>query len=455
MALYVGDKIVAENIVIGGSSNIIKGTVNDTFTEFTPIDSATPVEGDESALYIDVSKNISYQWNGAGFVEIGSSLKLGETSDSAYAGNKGKELADNLSSHSTNTEVHVTAAERILWNKAEENVQSDWNDSDENSDAFIKNKPTSLPASDVSTWAKENTKPSYTATEVGADPVGSADTAYSNAKTYADSVASSKADTSALTAHTSNTENPHNVTKLQVGLGNVEDKSSETIRGEITKTNVTDALGYTPYTPNEIDNMISALETAIDWKESVNTFDDIATTYPDPVDGWTVNVNDTDYTYRYNGSEWVAISANSIPKATNDVDGLLSKEDHANYDDANSKKHSHENLSVLNGISENLVLDWNAAKTHADSAHAPSDATKTEASSVNGNIKIDGDETVVYTHPETSGNKHIPSGGSVGQVLKCTADGTADWSNETKSTIDVLTSDPESPATGYMWVTLK
>lgn len=40
--------------------------------------------------------------------------------------------------------------------------------------------------------------------------------------------------------------NPHNVTAAEVGLGNVDNKSSETIRSEITSTNVTDALGFTP-----------------------------------------------------------------------------------------------------------------------------------------------------------------------------------------------------------------
>ena len=33
----------------------------------------------------------------------------------------------------------------------------------------------------------------------------------------------------------------------------------------------------------------------------------------------------------------------------------------------------------------------------------------------------------VYTHPTTSGNKHIPSGGASGQVLKYSASGTATW----------------------------
>ena len=55
-----------------------------------------------------------------------------------------------------------------------------------------------------------------------------------------------KADKTTLTAHTGNTNNPHSVTKEQIGLGNVEDKSSATIRAELTKENVTTALGYTP-----------------------------------------------------------------------------------------------------------------------------------------------------------------------------------------------------------------
>ena len=216
--------------------------------------------------------------------------------------------------------------------------------------------PTSMPASDVYAWAKASTKPTYS--------------------------------------------------KAEVGLGNVENKSSATIRGEITKSNVTSALGYTPYTQAEVDNKFSALETNIDWKESVATYDDIAKTYPNPEDGWTVNVKDTDYTYRYSGTSWVAISANAIPKATDSVDGLLAKEDHANFSDANSKKHTHSNKSVLDGITSALITAWNAAKTHADSAHARTDATKTEASTINGNVKINGNETTVYSHPGSGTNPH-------------------------------------------------
>lgn len=45
----------------------------------------------------------------------------------------------------------------------------------------------------------------------------------------------------------------------------------------------------------------------------------------------------------------------------------------------------------------------------------------------------------VYTHPTSSGNKHIPSGGASNQILRYSADGTAVWSNENNTTYDVAT----------------
>ena len=47
--------------------------------------------------------------------------------------------------------------------------------------------PTSMPASDVKDWAKADTKPTYTASEVGADESGAAAQALSDAKAYTDS----------------------------------------------------------------------------------------------------------------------------------------------------------------------------------------------------------------------------------------------------------------------------
>ena len=172
--------------------------------------------------------------------------------------------------------------------------------------------------------------------------------------------------------HKEDLSNPHQVTKAQVGLGNL-DNIQQASKVEFN-THATDNIKHITssernnwndkYTKAEVDNKLASLETKIDWKESVATFEDIASTYPNPVDGWTVNVKDTDYTYRYNGTEWVVISANAIPKATTSVDGLLSKEDKVKLDDVNSKKHTHGNKSVIDAITSALVTNWNSAFSH-------------------------------------------------------------------------------------------
>lgn len=45
----------------------------------------------------------------------------------------------------------------------------------------------------------------------------------------------------------------------------------------------------------------------------------------------------------------------------------------------------------------------------------------------------------VYSHPTSSGNKHIPSGGSAGQFLKWSADGTAVWAADNNTTYNNAT----------------
>lgn len=151
---------------------------------------------------------------------------------------------------------------------------------------------------------------------------------------------------------------------------NAEDIKAETTRAESAEASIRSTINTNKpiwddkYTRNEVDNKFSTLETAIDWKEAVNSFADLATAYPKPDDGWTVNVKDTDYTYRWSGTEWVAISANAIPKATQSVDGLLSKEDKAYYDDAYSKRHTHSNKGIIDKITQSLLDAWNAAYTH-------------------------------------------------------------------------------------------
>lgn len=53
-----------------------------------------PATGESGKIYVDLATNLTYRWSGSAYVEISPSLALGETSSTAYAGNKGKANAD-------------------------------------------------------------------------------------------------------------------------------------------------------------------------------------------------------------------------------------------------------------------------------------------------------------------------------------------------------------------------
>ncbi len=56
-------------------------------------------------------------------------------------------------------------------------------------------------------------------------------------------------------------------------------------------------------------------------------------------------------------------------------------------------------------------------------------------------VGIAKDNNTVYTHPTSAGNKHIPAGGSSGQILRWSADGTAIWGADNNTTYTFATGD--------------
>ena len=76
------------------------------------------------------------------------------------------------------------------------------------------------------------------------------------------------------------------------------------------------------------------------------------------------------------------------------------------------------NHDTLTGFVANEHLDWTADQGGTN-IHA-------------GNYT---DTDTVYTHPTTAGNKHIPSGGSAGQVLKYSSSGTAVWGTDNNDAV--------------------
>ena len=194
----------------------------------------TEISGESGKIYIDLATNKTYRWSGTAFAVVSETLAIGETSSTAYRGDRGKAAYDHIS----DTTKHITSSERTAWNGAVQTVKINGTEITKSSGVvnlpayptipsslpasnvtdtysatgtapvsgkavaaalgtldvssvggsgkFIQSisetdgkisatagtMPTSLPASDVSAWAKAATKPTYTASEVGLGNVG-------------------------------------------------------------------------------------------------------------------------------------------------------------------------------------------------------------------------------------------------------------------------------------------
>lgn len=87
----------------------------------------------------------------------------------------------------------------------------------------------------------------------------------------------------------------------------------------------------------------------------------------------------------------------------------------------------------IDGSNVKLKVDnYSVRVNYADSA---GNASKVNNHTVNSDVPSGAKFTdTVYSHPTTSGNKHIPSGGSSGQILRWSSDGTAVWGNDNNTT---------------------
>lgn len=174
---------------------------------------------------------------------------------------------------------------------------------------------------------------------------------------------------------------------------------------------VTDAqisLWNDKYTKLEIDNKFNEINTGLDWKESVPTFNDIATTYPKPQDGWTVNTKDTDITYRYTGTAWIAISANAIPLASQSVDGKMSKTDKKNLDTLSIKVADLE--EQMDSLNDGVTGDLTGLISRVDTAEKNITTITGQVSSLEkGKSDINHNHDSVYSK---SGHTHNYAGSS-------------------------------------------
>lgn len=154
-----------------------------------------------------------------------------------------------------------------------------------------------------------------------------------------------------------------NISGLTTALGNKLEKSLKGAKSGLAEL---DANGKVPAAqlPSYVDDVIEAYKSGADF------YEDDAHTAAKKITGETGKIYvdlHTNVTYRWSGTAYVEISASL---ALGETASTAYRGDRG-------------------------VIAYN----HSQSVHARTDATATAASTTNGNIKINGTETKVYTHP--------------------------------------------------------
>lgn len=132
-----------------------------------------PTTGESGKIYTALDTNKIYRWSGSAYVVISETVALGTTHSSAGYGDESR-AAYNHSTKTSGNPHHVTKADVGLGSvdNTADSAKSVKYATSAGSVAWsnVSGKPSSMPASDVYSWAKQPSKPSYTASEVGAAP---------------------------------------------------------------------------------------------------------------------------------------------------------------------------------------------------------------------------------------------------------------------------------------------
>jgi hypothetical protein len=203
---------------------------------------------------------------------------------------------------------------------------------------------------------------------------------------------------------------------------------------DITSVNASAITGVidAAHLPSFVDDVIEGYYSSSKFYKTKNTDGTYATEITGESGKIYVNLNDNK-TYRWSGSDFVVISE-TIALGETSTTAYRGDRGKTAYDHAVA--HGSAFASGLYKITTNA-----AGHVTAATAVVKADIT---------GLGIPGQDTV-YTHPTTSGNKHIPSGGSTGQFLKWSADGTAVWAadNNTWIALKGATADAAGTA-GYV-----
>lgn len=163
-----------------------------------------PGTGESGKIYIVQDTNLTYRWSGTDYVEISKSLALGETSSTAYSGDKGKATTDKLN----------RIPDKLI------------------TDTVNVNQSTTEAVLNFTTYRQEAQQVGRNTLTITSATISQAGLMSSSDKTKLDGLKDQAGITSDINAvqtnletHINNKSNPHEVTKDQVGLDQVDNTS--------------------------------------------------------------------------------------------------------------------------------------------------------------------------------------------------------------------------------------
>ena len=91
-----------------------------------------------NVIYVDTTTNKSYRWSGTQYVTIASDLALGETSSTAYPGDKGKAATDNINKVKSTALSHIDDTTPVTYSASKVTVNYECYEGDQYGSAGTK-----------------------------------------------------------------------------------------------------------------------------------------------------------------------------------------------------------------------------------------------------------------------------------------------------------------------------
>ena len=322
---------------------------------------------------------------------------------------------------------------------AEVNIQSDWAVKDSASDAYIKNIPSSFPPA-VHTHTKSQitdmpAKLSQFANDIGYITAADVDTSQNHThanKTVLDKITQALMDkwNSALTALPVHTHTKLQITDFPASLpanggtasyANYLNVNSLTANADL---NTITAPGLYSCPTNATSATLNNCPSASAFFMIVGKHAGI---YQEVTEYAITNPKKYMRNYYNNWGNWYRVytEANKPTAGELGAEPVFTKKSAFNKDF---------------GSTEGTVCQGNDARLSDSRLANGGNAATVNKHTINADVPAGAKFTdTVYTHPTTSGNKHIPTGGISGQFLKWSSDGTAVWAADTNTTYDIAT----------------